>query len=78
MASIWSRNSENVVRTPGLWAFGSVLCALIAGFGLSDLIHRVHMHNAMPLDLACPALLLLVASLWSYQMVKTIRQLSAR
>ena len=76
MASIWSRNTENVIKTPGRWVFGSVLSAWTAGLGLSDLIHRVRMHNAVPLDLASPALLL-VALLWSYQVVRTIRQLSA-
>jgi hypothetical protein len=77
MASIWSRNTENVIKTPGLWAFGSVLFAWTAGFGLSDLIHKVRMHNAEALDyLVCPASLL-VALLWSYQVARTIRQLSA-
>jgi hypothetical protein len=76
MASIWSRNTEYVIKTPGLWAFGSVMFAWLAGFGLSDLIHRVRMYNVEALDLACPALLL-VALLWSYQVVRTIRQLSA-
>ena len=77
MASIWSSNTERVIKTPGLWAFGSVFFAWIAGFRLSDLVHRFRMHNAVPLDLASPALLLIVALLWSYQVVRTIRQLSA-
>lgn len=76
MASIWSRNTENIVRSPGLWAFGSVLFAWTSGFGLSELIHKVRMHNAEPLDGASQALLL-VALLWSYQVVRTIRQLRA-
>ena len=95
MASIWSRNTENVIKTPGLWAFGSVLFAWLAGFELRDLIFRVRMHNSEPLVsldylvrmnnarapgyldyLVCPALLL-GALLWSYQVVRTIRQLSA-
>jgi hypothetical protein len=76
MASIWSRNIENVTKTPGFWAFGSVGFAWLAGFQLRDLIYRVRMHNAEALDFICPALLL-VALLWSYQLVRTIRQLSA-
>jgi hypothetical protein len=46
MASIWSRNIENVIKTPALWAFGSVLFAWNAGFQSRVLIYRVRMHNA--------------------------------
>lgn len=77
MASIWSRNTDRVVKTPGLFTFGSVLFAWIAGLDLNDLIHKVRMHNAVPLDFAGSALLL-VALLWSYQVARTIRQLNAR
>jgi hypothetical protein len=76
MASIWSRNTENVIKTPGLYAFGSVLFAWTAGLGSSDLIHRIRMHNAEALDFSCLALLLAALS-WSYPLVRTIRQLSA-
>jgi len=77
MVSIWSRNIESVIKTPGLWAFGSVLFSWTAGFELRDLIYRARMHNAEALDyLVCPALLL-GALLWSYLLVRTIRQLGA-
>jgi hypothetical protein len=77
MVSIWSRNIENVIKTPGLWAFGSVLFAWNAGFQSRDLIYGVRMHNAGALDyLACLGSLLVALSL-SYLLVRTGRQLSA-
>lgn len=77
MASIWLRNTENVIESPGLWVFGSVLFAWLAGFELRDLIYRVRMHNAEAMDYLSWPGMLLVALLWSYQLVRTIRQLSA-
>lgn len=76
MASIWLRNTEHVTKTPGFYAFGSVLFAWLAGFDLRTLLYKVRMHNAEALDFIGPALLV-VAFLWDYQVVRTIRQLSA-
>jgi hypothetical protein len=59
-----------------MYAFGSVFWALFAGLKLGDLLYGVRTHKAAnPLDyFLCPAYLLL-ALLWSYLLVRTIRQL---
>jgi hypothetical protein len=79
MAWTWAKrtieqNITGVMKAPQLYAYGSILWAFFAGFELREVILSVRNHSADTFEyLTCP-LLLLVALLWTYFVVRAMQR----
>jgi hypothetical protein len=79
MAWTWAKraiekNISSVVKAPQLYAYGSVFWAFLAGFWLRDAIWRGRNHSATLFDYLNGPLLLLIALLWTYCIVRTLKR----
>lgn len=79
MAWTWAKRGfdqtiTGIMKAPQLYAYGSIFCAFIAGFDLRDVIGRARNHTAEPFDFLTCVLLLLLALLWTYCVVKAIQR----
>ena len=79
MALAWAKRGfdqtiTGIMKAPQLYAYGSIFLAFIAGFDLRSVVLRTRNHSAEAFDyLTCP-LLLLVALLWTYCVVRAIQR----
>lgn len=79
MAWIWAKrtlenNISGVMKTPQLYAYGSVFWAFLAGFWLRDAIWRGRNHSATAFDYLYGPLVLLVALFWTYFVVRALQR----
>jgi hypothetical protein len=79
MAWTWAKrtiekNISNVVKAPQQFAYGSVFWAFLAGYLLKDAMWRGRNHSATAFDYLNGPLLLLIALLWTYCIVKALKR----